>query len=55
MDLNKASPKDLFPMPWIDQLVDATAGRLSGLPSNIAGPKGSREDSLCDTYWELSL
>ena len=25
-DLNKACPKDLFPMPWIDQLLDATAG-----------------------------
>ena len=25
MDLNKACPKDLFPMPRIDQLVDATA------------------------------
>ena len=25
-DLNKACPKDLFPMPWIDQLVDVTAG-----------------------------
>ena len=25
-DLNKAWPKDLFPMPWIDQLVDATVG-----------------------------
>ena len=26
MDLNKACPKDLFPMPWIDQLADATVG-----------------------------
>ena len=26
MDLNKAYPKDPFPMPQIDQLVDATAG-----------------------------
>ena len=25
-DLNKACPKDLFPMPQIDQLVDATVG-----------------------------
>ena len=25
-DLNKAYPKDSFPMPWIDQLVDATVG-----------------------------
>ena len=25
-DLNKAYPKDPFPMPWINQLVDATVG-----------------------------
>ena len=25
-DLNKASPKDSFPIPRIDQLVDATVG-----------------------------
>ena len=25
-DLNKAYPKDPFPMPWIDQLVDAIVG-----------------------------
>ena len=25
-NLNKACPKDHFPMPWIDQLVDATVG-----------------------------
>ena len=25
-DLNKACPKDLFPMSWIDQLVDAIVG-----------------------------
>ena len=25
-DLNKACPKDPFPMPWIDQLVDETVG-----------------------------
>ena len=25
-DLNKTYPKDPFPVPWIDQLVDATAG-----------------------------
>ena len=28
MDLNKACPKDRFPMPWIDQLVDATEAIL---------------------------
>ena len=26
MDLNRACPKDPFPMPRIDQLVDATVG-----------------------------
>ena len=25
-NLNKACPKDSFPMPWIDQLVDAIVG-----------------------------
>ena len=32
-DLNKACPKDSFPMPRIDQLVDATIGhpRMSDL------------------------
>ena len=25
-DLNKAYPKDPFPMPWIDRLVDSTVG-----------------------------
>ncbi|CAL8161975.1 unnamed protein product [Prunus armeniaca] len=25
-NLNKACPKDSFPLPWINQLVDATAG-----------------------------
>ena len=28
IDLNKAYPKDLFPMPQINQLVDATIGHL---------------------------
>ena len=26
IDLKRACPKDPFPMPWIDQLVDATVG-----------------------------
>ena len=25
-NLNEACPKDSFPVPWIDQMVDATAG-----------------------------
>ena len=28
IDLNKACSKDPFPMPWIDQLIDATIGHL---------------------------
>ena len=28
IDLNKTSPKDPFPMPRIDQLVDITVGHL---------------------------
>ena len=28
IDLNKACPKDPFPLSWIDQLVDATVGHL---------------------------
>ena len=61
-DLKKACPKDSFPMPQIDQLVDATVGhfRMSFLDvfqglSDTAGLGGPREDSLCDAYWELPL
>ena len=44
-DLNKACPKDPFPMPQIDQLVDATVGHprmsfcLSRLSSNTISPE----------------
>ena len=36
MDLNEACLKDSFPMPWIDQLVDAMAGhpRMSFLDAS---------------------
>ena len=37
MNLNKACPKDSFPLPKIDQLVDATAG--------------SERMSFLDAYW----
>ena len=61
MDLNKVCPKDPFPMPKIDQLVDATVGhhRMSFLDAFQAldtfGLGRSREDSLCYSYWELPL
>ena len=61
-DLNKACPKDPFPMPRIPAggcnsgpSSDEFPRCLSGLPSNIVGPRRSGEDSLCDAYWELSL
>ena len=62
-DINKACLKDPFPMPRIDQLVDATADhpRMSfldaplGLSSNTVSLGGSGEDNLCDAYWELPL
>ena len=61
-DLNKACPKYPFPMPKIDQLVDATVShpRMSfldalRLSSDIFSLGRSREDNLCYSYWELSL
>lgn len=24
IDLNKSCPKDMYPLPWIDQLIDVT-------------------------------
>ena len=35
--------------------LDEFLGRLSRLSSNTTSPRGSGEDSLRDTYWELSL
>ena len=53
MDLNRACPKDPFPMPKIDQLVDATYGHprmsfldLSGLSSYCPSYQGSGEDGV---------
>ena len=62
-DLNKACPKDPFPMPKIDQLVNAIVGLVAneflgcflGLSSDTFGLGRSREDSLRYPYWELSL
>ena len=45
-DLNKACPKDSFPLPSIDRLVDASAGHHvlsfmchNGFPSRLGGPQ----------------
>ena len=53
-DLNRACPKDAFPMPKIDQLVDATYGHpkdelfrcLLGLSSNFPSHQGPGEDNV---------
>ena len=66
-DLNKACPKDLFPMPRIDQLVDTTIGHprmnfldelfgcLLRIPPDTPGTRWSGEDSFCYSYRKLSL
>ena len=61
-DLNKACPKDPFPMPKIDQLgkdcrpsLNEFLGCFPGLSSDIFGLGQSREDSICYSYWELPL
>ncbi|RVW73255.1 hypothetical protein CK203_059159 [Vitis vinifera] len=52
-DLNKASPKDDFPLPHIDMLVDSTAGHsmlsfMDGFSGtvNLDGSRGHGEDVL---------
>ena len=59
IDLNKACPKDPFPLSWIDQLVDTTVGhpwiRLSGLSSDSASFGRSGKDCFSYTHLELSL
>ena len=61
-DLNKACPKDPFPMPKIDQLgkdcrpsLNEFLGCFPGLSSDIFGLGRSREDNICYSYWELPL
>ena len=61
-DLNKACPKDSFPMPRINQLVDATVGhpQMSFLDVfqgyyQIPLARWSREDSFCHSYWKIPL
>ena len=51
-DLNKAYPKDSYPLPCIDQLVDSTAGhKLLSFMDAFSGDKDGRgrprEDILC--------
>ena len=61
-DLSKACSKDPFPMPKIDQLVDATVGypRTSFLDAfqgyhQIPLALDDQEKSFCYSYWELPL
>ena len=62
-DLNKACPKDPFPMPKIDQLVDATVGhpRMSfldafqGYHQIPLALDDQEKNCFCYSYWELSL
>ena len=61
-DLNKACPKDPFPMPRIDQLVDATVGhpRMSFLDAfqgyhQIPLATEDQENDFCHSCGELSL
>ncbi|RVW68366.1 Transposon Ty3-I Gag-Pol polyprotein [Vitis vinifera] len=57
-NLNNACPKDSFPLPWIDQIVDSTAGQgnaflprcLLRIPPNPYGPCGRRKNSLYKPY-----
>ena len=62
-DLNKACPKDPFPMPKIDKLVDATIGHprnellgcLPRLSLNTFGLGRTGENYFCYPYRELPL
>ena len=45
-DLNKACPKDSFPLPKIDQLVDSTAGH--GLISFMDAFSGYNQIPMCE-------
>ena len=62
IDLNKACPKDPFPLPRIDQLVDATVGhpRISFLNvfqgyHQIPLALDDQKKSFCYSYWKLLL
>ena len=55
-DLNKVGPKDNYPLPRIDQLVDSTAGHrllsfmdaFSGYDQIKDGRDRSRKDIICN-------
>ena len=56
-DINRACPKDSFPLPRIDLIVDATAGhehgRLLGLQPDQYGPQRPKKDLIC--HWSGNL
>ena len=58
-DINKACPKDPFPLPCIDQIVDSTAGcDLSSFLDAYSGYHQifmKREDSIHDPMWNVLL
>ena len=59
INLNKACSKDPFPMPKIDQLVDATIGHLrmsflNAFQGYLQIPSTGK-DSFCYPYWKLLL
>ena len=58
-DLNKVCPKDPFPMPQIDQLVDAIVDKFlecfSRVSSDTTRTRRSGKNSFCYSYWKLSL
>jgi hypothetical protein len=59
-DLNKACPKDEFPLPRIDSLVDAAAnsdpiGLLFRLPPNLDEERRRAQDKLHNPQWDILL
>ncbi|GFZ12774.1 hypothetical protein Acr_23g0011590 [Actinidia rufa] len=62
-NLNRACPKDCFPLPKIDQLVDSTLGHarmsfprcIQRISSNRSARPGSREDLIFDPQGSVLL
>jgi hypothetical protein len=63
-DLNKACPKDEFPLPRIDKIVDLAASckvmsLLDSLPPNISQRRGQNKchiyHTLRDTYYFMRM